>query len=132
MGNSVLTLIYRSGKLKKEYDALMIEKAELGRSIDRKQQKIKKLLGDIKTLYQVELIGVRFFTIIEIIFKLFLKMCRIIFLPKCTLLYYFTFCNARLFSFYAPIRHCSMFYYYQTYILHLSPPDDKNSSVGEC
>ena len=59
MGDSVLTLIYRSGKLKNEYDALMIEKAELGRSIDRKQQKNKKLLGDIKTLYQVKLIRVK-------------------------------------------------------------------------
>ncbi|CAB4042059.1 Hypothetical predicted protein [Paramuricea clavata] len=30
----------------------MIEKAEHERSIDRKQQKIKKLLADVKTLYQ--------------------------------------------------------------------------------
>ena len=41
-----------SGELRKEYDALMIEKAELKRSISGKQQKIKTFLADIKTLYQ--------------------------------------------------------------------------------
>ena len=55
------TLVYRSDKLKKEYNALTIEKAELKRSIDRKQEKIKKLLADTKTLYQVSL--VQFFLI---------------------------------------------------------------------
>ena len=55
------TLVYRSDELKKEYNALTIEKAELKRSIDRKQEKIKKLLADTKTLYQVSL--VQFFLI---------------------------------------------------------------------
>ena len=41
-----------SGELRNEYDALMIEKAELKRSISGKQQKIKNFLADIKTLYQ--------------------------------------------------------------------------------
>jgi uncharacterized membrane protein len=31
----------------------VIEKAEHERSIDRKQQKIKELLADVRTLYQV-------------------------------------------------------------------------------
>ena len=50
------TLVYRSDELKKEYNALKIEKAELKRNIDRKQEKIKKLLADTKTLYQVSLV----------------------------------------------------------------------------
>ena len=51
--SSIFNFVYRSGELRKEYDALMIEKAELKRSISGKQQKIKTFLADIKTLYQV-------------------------------------------------------------------------------
>ena len=51
--SSIFNFVYRSGELRKEYDALMIEKAELKRSISGKQQKVKTFLADIKTLYQV-------------------------------------------------------------------------------
>jgi hypothetical protein len=51
----VFDFTYRSGELRKEYNSLMIEKAELQRGIFRRQLRIKTLLADIKTLYQVKI-----------------------------------------------------------------------------
>ncbi|XP_028409869.1 uncharacterized protein LOC114532541 [Dendronephthya gigantea] len=42
-----------SDELKHEHCALIIEKAELERNIERRQQKIKRLLIDIKSSYQM-------------------------------------------------------------------------------
>jgi hypothetical protein len=50
----VFDFTYRSGELREEYNSLMIEKAELQRGIFRRQLRIKTLLADIKTLYQVK------------------------------------------------------------------------------
>ena len=49
----IFNLVYRSNELKNEHRALVIEKAKLERNIERRRQKIEKLLSDIKSSYQV-------------------------------------------------------------------------------
>ena len=54
----------RSENIRRNYDALVAEKAALERTICRRQESIKKLVQDIQVLYQVN--AIRFLQFIMI------------------------------------------------------------------